>query len=95
MLHIPKPLELPVLFILHILTGLILFAVVGLAAMAVHYVGQRLGGDGLSYYVISGVNFLSLFLFAADFICIVLFVGTQTGLFVKDITKYAQKSWDE
>jgi hypothetical protein len=84
-----------VLFIFHILTGLVLFAVVGLAAMAVHYVGQRLGGDGLSYYILTGFNFLSLFLFAADFICVVLFIGTQTAVFVKDLIRYAQEAWVE
>jgi hypothetical protein len=74
---------------------LLLASLVAGAACLATYAGKFLGNDGLSYYVEVGLNALGLLLFAADFICVVLFIGIQTVLFVKDLFKYAEKAWKE
>jgi len=92
---LPEPLKLAALFIGHILTGLVLFSVIAGAALLVTNVGRLLGGDGLSYYILTGFDGLGLLLFAADFSCIILFTCVQTILFMRDLVKYFRKAWKE
>jgi hypothetical protein len=70
--------------VLHTLVGVFLFSLVGGAAMIVNYFTVYIERSGVSPYILCGVQGLEFFLFAADFICMIVFIVKEVLIFIGD-----------
>jgi hypothetical protein len=82
-LPIPLPIKHVIRFVLHTCTGILLFGMVGGAAVVLNYLTQLMEGARLSPYILYAVHGLEFFLFAADFICLVAFIVKETLIFLR------------
>jgi hypothetical protein len=72
-------------FVLHTIVGVMLFALVGAAAIVLNYCAGWIAQAGVSTYVGAAIQVLEIFLFAADFLCIIVFVTKETFGFLHAI----------
>jgi hypothetical protein len=80
-------------FVAHLIIGVALFIVVGLASSLLHHVASFISDDGVSSYVATALNGLELLLFGVDFLCAVLFIAVQTVLFIRALARFCQQEW--
>ena len=79
------PLKLAARFVLHTVVGALLFSMVGGVAVLLNYAVNLIQGSGVSPYMILAVQALEFFLFAVDFICLVVFVIKEAWILVREI----------
>jgi hypothetical protein len=72
-------------FVLHTIVGVLLFALVGAAAVALNYCAGWIAQADVSKYIVYAIQGLEIFLFSADFLCIIAFVIKETLIFLRDI----------
>jgi hypothetical protein len=65
-------------FALHTLVGVVMFAVVGGAAVFLNYFTNLIEQLGISPYIVVAIQGLEFFLFAVDFLCLVIFIVKET-----------------
>jgi len=83
------PVALVYRFVLHTLAGVFLFSLVGGVAVLLNYGTVLIEQSGVSPYAMLAVRGLEGFLFVVDFLCIVVFVGTETWTFIRDVLRSA------
>jgi hypothetical protein len=82
--HRKSRLPIVVRFGIQILTGASVFALVAGVAVVLNYGIKRLeAADFVSSLVLAGLRFVELVLFAADIICMVIFVGVESWTLIR------------
>lgn len=74
-------------FAFHTIVGIVLFSLVGGAAVLLNYFTNLIEHVGVSPYVIMAIQGLEFFLFAVDFLCLVVFVSEETWIFCREIVR--------
>jgi hypothetical protein len=74
-------------FALHTLVGVVMFAVVGGAAVFLNYFTNLIEQLGISPYIVVAIQGLEFFLFAVDFLCLVIFIVKETWVFCREIIR--------
>ena len=74
-------------FALHTLVGVGLFLVIGLAVLLPHVFTGLIKYSGVSKPGVHTFRSLEALLFASDVVCMVLFIGRETFLFIREIIR--------
>jgi hypothetical protein len=74
-------------FAFHTIVGVVLFSLVGAAAVSLNYLTNLIELEGVSAGVIIAMRVLELFLFAVDFLCLVVFVCKEAWDFCREIMR--------
>jgi hypothetical protein len=74
-------------FAFHTIVGIVLFSLVGGAAVSLNYFTNLIEQMGVSPHIITAIQGLGFFLFAVDFLCLVVFVGKEAWDFCRDIIR--------
>ena len=74
-------------FAVHTLVGVSLFLLIGVAVVLLHVFTGFIEYSGLSKHVVRTFQSLEALLFASDVTCMVLFLGRETFLFVREIIR--------
>lgn len=69
-----KPFLTPLEFVVHLLTGTLVFIVIALVAVVLNLLVIRLANLGVSPVIVWGLRFVEYFLFLVDVILFVVFV---------------------
>jgi hypothetical protein len=73
-------------FVIHIIVGTILFALVALVAIFLHrFMDWVLGSSPTVEYISAGVEGVEVFLFAVDLICLIAFVVKETIVLLRGL----------
>ena len=73
------------LFAIHTIVGVFIFVILGSAAVMLHYIAEFIAASGVSPYIVLAVQALEFFLFAIDFMCMVVFVVREAWIFLREI----------
>lgn len=73
-------------FVVHIILGTILFAIVALVAIYLHeFMSWALGNGPQVGYITTAVEGVEILLFSADLICLVCFVVKETLVLLREL----------
>jgi len=82
---VPPQIRLVLKFVVHTVVGILLFSVAGTTAVCLNYLTGLIEETHVSPYILSGVQGLEFLLFAADFICLLVFLIRETIMFLVDV----------
>jgi hypothetical protein len=74
-------------FASHTIAGVVLFTLVGVAAVLLNYFTNLIEQVGVSPYIIMAIQVLGLFLFAVDLLCLEVFISKEAWDFCRDIVR--------
>jgi hypothetical protein len=74
-------------FAFHTIVGIVLFCLVGGAAVSLNYLTNLIERVGVSADIVLAIRGLELFLFAVDFLCLVVFVSKEAWDFCREIMR--------
>jgi hypothetical protein len=84
-----NPVALVYRFVLHTLAGVFLFSIVGGVVVLLSQGTILIERYGAPAYAMLAVRGLESFLFAIDFLCIMVFVTAETWTFLRDVIRSA------
>ena len=64
-----------------------MFSLVGGAAVLLNYLTSVIERVGVSFYIVTAIQGLEFFLFAVDFLCLVVCVSTEAWIFCREIMR--------
>jgi hypothetical protein len=82
---LPEQIKAILRFVIHTVVGALLFSIVGVVAILLSYLTSFIEGSHVSPYILYGFQGLEIFLFAADIVCLVIFVVKETLIFCRQI----------
>lgn len=82
---VPPAIKVLLHFLLHIVTGIILFGAVAGAAILLSYVAQWIATVGVPYEISLGCYLVTDLLFWLDVLCFVFFIGVEVWKLLREI----------
>ena len=76
-------------FAWHIVVGMALFVLVGLAAYVLHHFADWLAQAGLSEFIVLPIRGLEFLLFAIDFVLALVYIFREAVLFMRSLFRSA------